>query len=238
MLSHRPTPQQRSHKAIVTAVNGDLDLPVTAVVSGATATITARNGGTGQDLNVQSNFQPDETYPASVSLAFTPAAGVTTPDIETAIAAIGDRQYNLIVSPYTDATSMGALEAELATRWGPDAAERWAGHRVVPRHACGDDGMFGNGRASRHVTALGHNDIPNTTWEFASGVAGTIAPSASADPARPFQTLPVQGILAPRVENRWDFTERNVMLTDGVSTFNTVGDQVRIERLADHRSGR
>ena len=217
-------------QAIVTGVNGNLDLPVTAAVTGAVATLTARNGGTAQDLNVQANFQPDETYPASVSLAFSPSAGVTTPDIATAIAAIGDRQYNLIVSPYIDATSMTALEGELAVRWGP--TQQNDGQAIVSfRGTLAATTAFGNGRASRHVTAMGHNDIPNTTWEFAAAVAGTISPSASADPARPFQTLPVQGILAPRVENRWDFTERNVILTDGVSTFNTVGDQVRLERL-------
>ena len=216
--------------AIVAGVNDDDDLPVTAAVAGAVATLTARNGGVAQDLNVQANFQPDEALPASVTLAFAPAAGTVDPDIADAIAALGDRQYNLIVSPYTDATNMTALEGELALRWGPTQQNDGQGI-VAYRGTLSATTGFGNGRASRHMTIMGHNDIPNATWEFAAAVAGTIAPSVSADPARPFQTLAVQGMLAPQVQNRWDFTERNVILSDGVSTFNTVGDQVRIERL-------
>ena len=125
--------------AIVAAVNDDDDLPVTAAVAGAVATLTARNGGVAQDLNVQVNFQPDEALPASVTLAFAPAAGTVDPDIADAIAALGDRQYNLIVSPYTDATNMTALEGRTRLALGSDPAERRAGDRGVPRHALGND---------------------------------------------------------------------------------------------------
>jgi phage tail sheath gpL-like len=45
-----------------------------------------------------------------------------------------------------------------------------------------------------------------------------IAYHGSDDPARPFQTLTVPGVLAPAVEDRWsDYPEKNQALYDGVS---------------------
>ena len=114
---------------------------------------------------------------------------------------------------------------------GPHAAERWTGHRGVPRHACGDDTCS----ATAEPPATSPRwDITTFLIRRGSSRLPWPVPSHRRLPLilrGRFKRFAVQGILAPRVENRWDFTERNVILTDGVSTFNTVGDQVRLERL-------
>ena len=52
------------------------------------------------------------------------------------------------------------------------------------------------------------------------------------DPGRPLQSLAVQGVLAPELQDRFELTERNNLLYSGISTF-TVDDDgtVRIENL-------
>ena len=59
-------------------------------------------------------------YPSGVSSVITPMSGGTgNPDIATAIAVMGDDQYNVICNPYIDAANLVALEAELDSRFGP-----------------------------------------------------------------------------------------------------------------------
>jgi phage tail sheath gpL-like len=52
------------------------------------------------------------------------------------------------------------------------------------------------------------------------------------DPARPFQTLELPGMLAPEVKDRFTREERNLLLKDGISTFLVGQDgKVYIERV-------
>ena len=51
------------------------------------------------------------------------------------------------------------------------------------------------------------------------------------DPARPFQTLTVSGIVPPLLVDRFTAAEREQLLRDGLSTFTVDADgSVRIER--------
>jgi phage tail sheath gpL-like len=43
-------------------------------------------------------------------------------------------------------------------------------------------------------------------------------PALAIDPARPVQTLELPGVVAPRVADRFIFTERDALLRDGIST--------------------
>ena len=62
--------------------------------------------------------------------------------------------------------------------------------------------------------------------------AGRVAQSAEIDPARPFQTLVLNGALPAAIEDQRTFAEQNGLLTDGIAT-HTVdsGGVVRIQRL-------
>ena len=52
------------------------------------------------------------------------SGGTGNPDIATAIAVMGDDQYNVICNPYIDAANLVALEAELDSRFGPLKTKR------------------------------------------------------------------------------------------------------------------
>ena len=70
--------------------------------------------------------------------------------------------------------------------------------------------------------------------QWAGAIAGAVGLSASADPALPFQTLPLRGILpAPLAnQNRFSHAERETLLSDGIAT-HTVdrGGVVSLERM-------
>jgi phage tail sheath gpL-like len=96
----------------------------------------------------------------------------------------------------------------------------------------GELSTFGSGRNSKHVIC-GHSEkICGWSAEFAGALSGKIAKEGQADPARPFQTLELVGILPPAVIDRFTTSENNSLLYDGISTFYVdSGGKVRIQRV-------
>ncbi len=221
--------------AAIAAVATTLGLPVTSGVSSSTVTLTARNKGTiGQDLDVRANYQYGEAYPAGVSLAFaTAVSGITNPVLTTLIAALGDTWYNVIAHPYTDATSLTAIEAEMVSRFGP---ERMI-DGVAITSATGSNstlGTLGDTRNSPHNCIVGQPGASPVTppSEFAAEVAALVAYHSSIDPARPHQTLPMTWTKAPAEADLFSDAERNLMLYDGVATTKVgAGGVVQLERI-------
>lgn len=219
--------------AVAAAINANTDLPVTAAASTSDVNLTARHkGATGNDIDIRFNYNTGEAFPAGVVAAITALSGGTSnPDIAAAIAALGDVQYNVIAFPYTDAVSLTAIETELAERWGPmRQIEGFACAAARSNHS--GLGTLGDSRNSPHVSIMGAYGIPNSPWEVAASVAGTVAYYGNIDPARQFKTLPLTGILPPAQADRFTLEERNLLLYDGISTFNVdAGGVVRLERV-------
>lgn len=220
--------------AIIAVINAQTDLPVTALVNDPNTNecdLTARHKGVaGNGIDVRLNYYQGEALPAGVSIAITAmSAGTTNPDVADAIAAIGDTQYHTIIMPYTDDSNLDALEAELATRWGPlKMTEGHAFAAAVGTHS--DINTLGDGRNSPHVTIMGAQKSPSLPWVIAA-VVGAID-AFEPDPARPRQTLPLPGVLAPAETDRYTREERDLHLHDGISTFVVdSGGRALIERL-------
>jgi phage tail sheath gpL-like len=221
--------------AIGAAINAATDLPVTASVNPSTpvVTLTARNDGVaGNEIDVRYNYQWGEELPAGVTLAIVAmASGAQNPVLTSVIAAMGDTWFNVIAHPWTDATSLAALEAELSSRFGPlRMIDGWA--LCGSSAAYGTVSSLGDSRNSPHSSILRTGGMPSLPYEVAAAVAGVTALAAQADPARPFQTLAAPGALAPAEADRDTILERNLLLYDGVSTLAIgAGDVVQIERL-------
>ena len=79
------------------------------------------------------------------------------------------------------------------------------------------------------VFAVSETD-PNFGFDRLGAAVGQIAVSVKADPARPFQTLVLTGISAPRVGDRFSRTERENLLASGVATFCDTTSNTQIER--------
>jgi phage tail sheath gpL-like len=230
--------------AIETAVNADTTLPVTCDGSsvGGTATFTAKNTGlTGNDIDIRINMNDGEELPAGESVTvggsghqgfLTGGSGAV--DLTSAIAAWSDEWYNVIVSEVNDATNIALVEAELTDRFGPI---RMIDGVYFTGYRGNLSGLssYGNARNSPHVVVMENGGAagigsPSTTMEKAASTAGRVAASAENDPAQPFQTLELVGIIPPAVSERFTLTERNTLLFDGIATSVVSGGRVRIER--------
>lgn len=222
--------------AIGAAVNAQPDLPVTATVATNVVTLAYRHKGTiGNQLDVRANYYGranGEKTPAGVTLAIAAmSGGATDPDIQDALDVLPEEVYDFIVTPYTDATNLLALETELNDRWGPT--------RLLEGHAfcgyadtVGDLSTFGNGRNSQHVSCIGFNNSPTPPYEWAAALASRVGERASIDPARPFNGLDLVGILAPPAVDVFTMEERNTLLFDGITTFKVNrANQVKIDRV-------
>lgn len=222
--------------AIGAAVNADLDLPVTAGVVSSTVTLTFRHKGTvGNSYDIRHSFNDGEALPAGVGLAITAmASGATNPTLTSLIAAMAAMWFQIWSHPYTDATSLTALENELADRWGP--TRQMDG--VMVGSASGSFATLttlGESRNSKHSVIIAQPGATPLTppMEFAAEVAGLVARYGAADPGRPFQTLAMTNALAPAETDQFDpITERNMMLYDGIATTKrAAGGVVQLERV-------
>ncbi|KIO49597.1 phage tail sheath subtilisin-like domain-containing protein [Nitrosospira sp. NpAV] len=219
--------------SIAAAINAAADLPVTATPSVGVVTITARHKGEcGNAIDIRLNYYMGEATPKGVSLAIVAmASGSGNPNVSNALSAIGNDQYYTIVTPWTDSANMVALENELGTRWGPMSQK--TGHAFAGLSGThGTLTTYGAARNSLHSTIVGSGKSPTAPWIWAAVLASVCEFNGAIDPARPFQTLLLSGLLPPSEKERFTREERNLLLKDGISTFLVdAGGRVLIERV-------
>ena len=193
-------------------------LPVSSSASASVVTLTNRNAGASSDIDVRHSYQPDESLPPGAALSIAAGtAGATDPDVQDALDAVTDELFNVIGHPYNADASMDEIEAELTTRWGPTRqvdGVAFTAYRGTSAAAT----TYGNARNSPYSSVMGISTSPSSVVQWAGAIAGVVALSASADPALPFQTLPLRGILPAPLLNRFGHAERETLLSDGIAT--------------------
>ncbi|MDP3327865.1 phage tail sheath subtilisin-like domain-containing protein [Parvibaculum sp.] len=224
--------------AVAAAINAATNLPVTAAAEAAVVTVTAKQAGLlGNDIDLRMNYRGaagGEETPSGVTVAIVAMAnGATNPDITDALAALGDAEYDYVACPYTDTDNLDAVKQAWDGITG-----RWSWLRQIYGHVFSAKratvaalGTFGNGRNDPHVSVMGYNKSPSTPWAWCSALCARAAVALFAHPARPLQTLPLVGILAPAEADRFTKQERNTLLYDGIATWYAQRDgTVTIER--------
>lgn len=221
--------------AVEAALDLNLDKPATASVAGAVVTLTNLHKGlTGNSLVTKHSYRDGEALPAGVGLTITtPSNGTTAPSLTSLIAAMGDTWFHVIACPYTDSTSLAALEAELVDRAG---SMRMIDGVAIASAAGTHSALttLGAARNSPYCTIIaqpGENPLTPPA-EFAAEVAALVARYGAADPARPFQTLQMKHALPPSESDLFTLEERNLQLFDGIATSKVAaGGVVQLERL-------
>lgn len=219
---------------IADAINADGRVPVTASISESSPTkvdITCRWGGeTGNGISLGHGLKGEE-MPGGLALTYVePTGGAVNPDLLDAVAAMGTEWWNWICLPYTDTVSLETIEGELAKRYGP---MRQQGGRAFAafRGTHSATATLGNSRNSPHLSIMGMGASPSAPWIWAAVNSIVAARALAIDPARPLQRLPMPGLIGPREDKRWDDTERNLLLFDGIATCTVALDgTVQIER--------
>lgn len=210
--------------ALAAAINAEGTQPVVAAVNGTTPAqvdLTCRwKGATGNDIDLRLNYHTGEALPAGVSVAITAmTGGAANPDITDALAVFGNEWWRAIIMPYTDTANLDALEAELLDRWGPMRQMEGIAYAAV-RGTLAQTSSWGLARNGHLLSCMGTGKTPSPPWIFAADYGVQAAKSLSADPARPLQTLELPSCLPPAIKDRWDDPERNLLLYDGVATYN------------------
>lgn len=219
--------------ALAAAIQAESLSYVSAVVNGVNANevdVTAKNDGEqGNEIDLRFNYNSADSFPAGITATITDmASGATNPDFDDVIAVLGETQYNTIIHPYLDASNLTKIENELADRFGPVRQNDGVAY-AAKIESLANLTTLGNGRNSPHSSIMGVAG-PTAPWEWASAYGAQVAKAAQADPARPFQTLPLIGVLEPTEADQFTLTERNNLLFDGIATYRMTANQPIIER--------
>lgn len=221
--------------AIVSAINEEVDLPVTAAVDGADdelVNVTAKNAGlVGNEIKITTNFFAGEFLPASLALTITNLSGGTAnPDVGDVIDAIEGEWFTDIAMQYTDAANLTLIETELKDRFSA-TGKMDAQCAIAVRGTFSENYTFCNGRNSVFVSPLAiPADALEPAWIWGAQLCGWIAYWSNQHPARPYKGLVLKGLKAPKT--KYTTTERRILLGNGGSTFTVnANGEVTLERV-------
>jgi phage tail sheath gpL-like len=187
--------------SIVSAINADLDLPVTAANVTGTVTFTVRwKGESGNQINLAVNLADADTTPAGItSVTVTDigdvVAGATDPVLTTAFANMGDVWYTDVTCPYTSAASLTAMEAAGVVRDGPAINKMFAGF-VGYTDTIANFLTALSSRNSEWTSYFPVPGSPTAAYMLAAGGTASFARYQQATPGRPQKNLKIPGAIA------------------------------------------
>jgi len=199
------------------------------------AVVAVYQGSVGNDIDIRLNYYEGESLPTVFSAS---AASIITnsmtggsgaPDLDNVWAVISNDNFEYIIQPYDDATTLLSVETEATAR--EDAMiDKLVNCFVGSRGSNSVLTTLGNTRNSEFNTIIGAFDSPTHPMDWGAALGGIAARYLNNDPARPIQSLILPGILPPPSDNQFTRSERNILLYDGIATWTEVGGKVYIER--------
>lgn len=212
-------------------------------LTGAVDIICKGAGEYGNDIILQLNLRGDvggERTVNGVGVTITQmsggAADINVTDI---IAAMGDTAYDFIAVPWNDTDSLEKFATELN-----DTSGRWSyarmlyGHVLTVKRGAAPDALnslleFGLTRNDQHCSVLGIEDaFASPLFDVLGALAGLAAANIAIDPARPLQSLTLEGIIGTPLGKGFDLTGRNTLLLNGIAAQLTQSDRsVQLNRL-------
>lgn len=220
------------------AINAHPDLPVTAVVTNSTITLTAKNKGlNGNDIPLCFNYYGTiggEETPDGLNITIVQMHGGTgTPDLTPVIAAMGDKLLDFIAFPFNDLSSLATFNHEM-----DDTTGRWSYARQLYGHAYtakkGDLSElveFGDKLNYQHITVAGYEKTIQTGIdELIAMRTARNAVFIRNDPARPTQTGLLNGALPASDSNQFTLTEQQSLLSHGIATAYVSSGNLLIQR--------
>jgi phage tail sheath gpL-like len=218
------------HTAIASAVNDDFSLPVSAVGSPTEVTLTCNWKGTsGNDITMSDSYygrMGSQELPTGITVAYSSlgmlSGGAGVPVFDTAIANLGEKNFEYVALPFTDSTSLLGWETE----FGFTDSGRWGWMRQLFGHIfCAKRGdyptlvTFGESRNNGVTSIMGYElASPSPAYEWAAAYAAKAQRALINDPARPLQTLEFTGILPAPLHQRFNRGELNTLALSGIAT--------------------
>jgi phage tail sheath gpL-like len=220
-----------------------LQFPVIATSATNVVTLTARHIGTAfTKFSILTNLLGNESVLNSYLTVAAGTAGTGVPTLGAGLAALGDQEFDYILSPYSDTTSLDTIKTFLdgiSGRWSP-IQQIYGHHLTVQFDTFSNLASFGTGRNDPNCSIMGVAESPSPPWRWASAYGSAIASDKNLggelDQAfrisMPVQTLVLDGILPPANRVNWfSITQRQTLYQDGIANFTVQRDgTVAIDR--------
>ena len=199
-----------------------------------TTTITALEKGLyGNQIDLRINYQQGDILPAGLACSITAMGvgvlGAGAHVLTTAIAAMGNTWFTTIVMDDNLAANVLALEAAMLTAWGPMVMQDGQVYYGVIGNKAAQEAVAGATRNSPFSTCMGGGLSPTPPWTWA--VQAAACDATQPDAGRPRSQLLLPNCLPPAAGLGFVWSDRNIMLGEGISTYTIVSGQCYIERL-------
>lgn len=223
--------------AIAAAITADPNALVNAVAASATVNLTAKQDGTSGNLitisTAYKGMAAQEVNPPGLTFTLTQMSGGSgVLDVTPAFNAMGDDVYDFIGLSAADTAVLDAAGQAMN-----DLTGRWAWDRQIYGHCfaakvdtAANLLTFGRTRNDQHISLMGVAPSASVDWRHAAALTAQAAIGLRNDPARPLQTLPLIGVLAPQRGNRFSLSTVNTLLYAGVAQEKEVSGVVQISR--------
>jgi len=218
------------------AANPNLPVVKGTVAAGLCPVNVKWKGVSGNDVDITYNYYGaigGEILPTGLTLTIVqPAGGAGVPSFTNAIANLGETAVEFVAIAETDSNSLTAWETEFGFsdngRWG--WLRQLYGHIFTCLRGTYSTVLaFGGTRNSAQLSVLAVEDTaqsPNFMW--AAAYCGKAARALSNDPARPLQSLHLEGLLPAPNQTRFNTPELNTLSTAGLATQRTYADGVPV----------
>jgi len=225
---------------LVAAINADPQMPVIASQATTDAPamlLTAKfKGIEGNDIDVRFNYggaPAGEVMPTTLAFTGAPAklaTGTGSPVLTTMMANLGDEPYEYVALGFNDSTTFGLF----TTEYGFGDTGRWGWMRQLYGHLFSAKRdtyanlmTYGPSNNSGVLSVMTVEvNSPTPIWCWAAAYCAKAARGLLNDPARPLQTLALDGCLPAPKHQRFTDTERNNLASVGLATQAVNGDGV------------
>jgi len=200
---------------IVTAINGNLDMPVIATDETTKVTITAKHKGTtGNDLVVEVLGTPQGVTFATTEMT----GGLVDPSIDGATAQVGNVWETIIVNQLGTAAH-DALSTFNEGRWGQ--LVRKPLFALYGTNETDETVLktYTDGRKTDRTNAvIPCPGSPSAPWIIAARAAARIAKQANEDPATEYRGMTLDTVVNGKDGEQWNYDERDLAWKAGVSS--------------------
>lgn len=204
--------------AVKAAIDAETSLPVTATASEGLVTLTAKNKGThGNYIRIRTGNTAEGITVAVKAMS----GGDADADIGPALNAVIAEGHNLIAVGCTDEANLLKLRTHLETVGAPEE-KRWAlgiyGQTGALAQTTTQAGRLNSG----YLYSAWYRKTPSLPCELAAAFAAVVA--SEEDPARPLNTLKLNGIGVCDSADKTMRTEQENALYNGVTPIETSPD--------------
>ena len=203
-------------------------LPVVAAITGAQfkgVGFTANAAGIeGNSILTEVAAGRNDMPPPGLTWTITPMSGGTiNPSIAQVITAIAAEWYTDIHTPWSDSTNQQLLAAELDNRFNAMVGMDGFAYGAIT----GTYGQMLTAKAalnSRFRTTFGLTGAPTPHWMWSAALCGIGAQRFFDDPSRQVRGQVLPNVVGPRAPNRIPGNEQQLLLANGISTFDVLQD--------------